>query len=54
MFQARRGSDTINHVGLAITSTTWIQAIGTGHPVKVGPMPSDSTIVAVRRYVGAG
>lgn len=54
VFQARRGSEKINHVGLAVTSTTWIQAIGTGHPVKVGPMPSTSTIVAVRRYVAVG
>lgn len=54
VFLARRGSETINHVGLAVTSRTWIQARGTGHPVKVGPIPSENTIVAVRRYVTAG
>ena len=54
VFQARRGSETINHVGMAVTSTTWIQAIGTGYPVKVGPMPTKNTIVAVRRFVEAG
>ena len=54
VFQARRGSETINHVGMAVTSTTWIQAIGTGSPVKVGPMPTKNTIVAVRRYVETG
>ncbi|MFT4658930.1 MAG: LysM repeat protein [Ilumatobacter sp.] len=53
VFLARRGSETINHVGLAVTSRTWIQARGTGHPVKVGPIPSENTIVAVRRYVTA-
>ncbi len=52
VFQARRGSDTINHVGIAVTSTTWVQAVGTGKPVSVGPLPSLSTITAVRRYVG--
>ncbi|MFT6391864.1 MAG: hypothetical protein ACJA14_001379 [Ilumatobacter sp.] len=39
---------------MAVTSRTWIQAMGTGHPVKVGPIPSENTIVAVRRYVTAG
>jgi LysM repeat protein len=53
VFQARRGSDTINHVGIAITSTTWIQAVGTGRPVRVGPMPSTSSIAVVRRYVAS-
>lgn len=52
VFQARRGSETINHVGMAITSTTWIQAVGTGQTVRVGPMPAKSTITSVRRYVG--
>jgi peptidoglycan endopeptidase LytE len=52
VFQERRGSDTINHVGIAVTSTTWVQAVGTGKPVSVGPLPSLSTITAVRRYVG--
>ena len=52
VFQTRRGSDTINHVGIAVTSTTWVQAVGTGKPVSVGPLPSSSTITAVRRYVG--
>jgi peptidoglycan endopeptidase LytE len=51
VFQARRGSERINHVGMAITSTTWIQAVGTGQPVRVGPMPARTTITAVRRMV---
>ena len=52
VFQARRGSDTINHVGIAITSTTWVQAVGTGSTVKLGPMPSTGSITEVRRLVG--
>ena len=51
VFQARRGSDTINHVGMAITSTTWIQAVGTGHTVRVGSMPSLDSIDSVRRII---
>lgn len=51
VFQARNGSERINHVGMAVTATTWIQAVGSGVPVKVGPMPSPETIVAVRRFV---
>lgn len=51
VFQARRGSETINHVGIAITSTTWVQAVGTGSTVKLGPMPAASTITEVRRFV---
>jgi len=52
VFQARRGSATINHVGIAITSTTWVQAVGTGSTVKLGPMPSIGSITEVRRMVG--
>ena len=41
----------ISHVGIAMSSTTWIQAAGTGKPVKIGPIPPASQIVAVRRIV---
>ncbi|MDG1265667.1 MAG: LysM peptidoglycan-binding domain-containing protein [Ilumatobacter sp.] len=54
VFQANRGSETINHVGMAVTSTTWIHARATGYPVQVGSMPAKSTIVAVRRFIEAG
>jgi cell wall-associated NlpC family hydrolase len=54
VFQTRRGSETINHVGIATTSTTWVHAVGTGSTVRVGPMPASSTITAVRRYVDIG
>ncbi|MDA9292918.1 LysM peptidoglycan-binding domain-containing protein [bacterium] len=54
VFLARGGSESINHVGMAVTSTTWIQARATGYPVKVGPMPTKNTIVTVRRFIETG
>lgn len=53
VFQARRGSTTVNHVGIAVSSTTWVQAVGTGQTVRVGPLPAASTIDSVRRFVGS-
>ena len=44
-------SDVITHVGIAIDSDTWIQARRPGETVRVGPMPSKSSIVAVRRFI---
>jgi len=41
----------ISHVGIAITSTTWIQAPRGGDVVRVGPLPAAGRIVAVRRLV---
>jgi peptidoglycan endopeptidase LytE len=51
VFMATRGNDVISHVGIAIDSDTWIQARRPGDVVRVGPMPSIGSIVAVRRYV---
>jgi cell wall-associated NlpC family hydrolase len=51
VFMATRGNDVINHVGIAITATTWIQAPNPGAVVRVGPMPAKTSIVAVRRLV---
>jgi peptidoglycan endopeptidase LytE len=51
VFMATRGNDVISHVGIALSQTTWIQARRPGDVVRVGPMPSLSSIVAVRRYV---
>jgi LysM repeat protein len=51
VFMATRNSDVINHVGIAITATTWIQAPNPGAVVRVGPMPARTSIVAVRRLV---
>ena len=41
----------IGHVGIALDANTWIQAVGTGIPVRVRPIPSSAKISAVRRIV---
>lgn len=41
----------IDHVGMALSSSTWIQASKTHDVVMTGPLPSDSVIIAVRRYI---
>ena len=51
VFMATRGNDVISHVGIAIDNNTWIQARRPGDVVRVGPMPSKSSIVAVRRFI---
>lgn len=43
----------IGHVGIALDANTWIQAVGTGVPVRIRPIPSSDKISAVRRLVGA-
>jgi len=53
VFLVTRGASSINHVGMAMSSTTWIQARRPGEVVRIGPMPSESLIVAVRRFVPA-
>ena len=51
VFMATKGNDVITHVGIAIDNDTWIQARRPGDVVRVGPMPSKSSIVAVRRFI---
>jgi LysM repeat protein len=51
VFMKTNGSSVINHVGIALSSTTWIQARRPGDVVRVGPMPAKSLIVAVSRFV---
>ncbi len=41
----------IGHVGIALDSSTWIQAVATGIPVSIKLIPSASRISAVRRIV---
>lgn len=43
----------IGHVGIALGDGTWIQAVGTGVPVRIRPIPSADKISAVRRLVTA-
>ena len=51
IFLITRNNEVINHVGMAISSTQWIHAPAPGQPVRVGPIPSRTIIVAVRRFV---
>ena len=41
----------IAHVGVAVSATTWIQAVGPGVPVQIRALPT-SRIVTVRRMIG--
>ncbi len=43
--------NAINHVGIAVDSRRWIQAPRTGDVVRIGLLPSDDKIVAVRRII---
>jgi LysM repeat protein len=52
VFQYSTANPTvISHVGIVIDSTHWIQAAGSGTPVRIGPLPSTAKIRAVRRIV---
>ena len=42
---------TIDHVGMAINSSSWVHASQTHRVVMTAPLPSKSVIIAVRRYV---
>lgn len=42
----------ISHVGIAISSTQWIQATKPGAWVSVGAIPAKGKILAVRRFIG--
>jgi peptidoglycan endopeptidase LytE len=42
---------TIDHVGIALDSSTWVQASQSRDVVLTGPLPPKSVIVAVRRLV---
>jgi LysM repeat protein len=42
---------TIDHVGMAIDSRSWVHASRTRNAVITAPLPSKSVIIAVRRYV---
>ncbi|MGB8861123.1 MAG: LysM peptidoglycan-binding domain-containing protein, partial [Ilumatobacteraceae bacterium] len=47
------GSGVINHVGIAISATQWIQAPRSGDVVRIGSIPS-TRVIAVRRLVAGG
>ncbi len=46
---ATNDPDMITHVGIAIDSRRWVQAVGFGRTVTIGSLPSDSKIMAVQR-----
>jgi cell wall-associated NlpC family hydrolase len=41
----------IGHVGIALSTSTWIQAVGTGQTVRITGLPALSKIDAVRRIL---
>lgn len=53
VFTARSGTDptVISHVGIAVSSTEYVQAAGTSIGVKQTRLPSDDRILAVRRLL---
>lgn len=53
VFMATRGAGSINHVGIAVSSNSWIQSRRPGDVVRIGPLPPTSMIIAVRRFVPA-
>ena len=53
VFQDTDGDGVINHVGIALSDTTWVHARSTRGAVTYGSMPPDSRIVAVRRFIPA-
>ena len=51
IFQDTDGDGIINHVGIALSPTTWVQARSIRQAVSIGPIPSLNNIVAVRRIL---
>ena len=44
-------STQISHVGIAVSSTHWIEAPNTGSVVRISKLPSATRIQAVRRFL---
>lgn len=54
IFQYSSANPTvIGHVGIVIDATHWIQAVSSTMPIKIGLIPSDDMIKAVRRIIPA-
>ena len=51
VFQDTDGDGIINHVGIAVSESTWIHSRSASLPVAFGAMPAKSKIVAVRRFL---
>lgn len=41
----------IGHVGVALTADSWIQAVGTGKPIRISAIPAATKIEIVRRLL---
>jgi cell wall-associated NlpC family hydrolase len=54
VFQDTNHDGVINHVGIAISATRWVEARDARSDVTISPMPPDSRIVAVRRLLPNG
>ena len=50
IFLKTRGSQVINHVGIAVTATTYVHALRPGDVVRIGNIPTGS-IAEVRRFL---
>ena len=51
IFQNRRGSKSINHVGIAVSATQWVHASDPGNGVVITSIPATGEIASVRRYI---
>src|SRR5690606_31776945 len=49
IFLKTRGSQVINHVGIAVTATTYVHALRPGDVVRIGNIPTGS-VAEVRRF----
>lgn len=50
IFLKTRGSQVINHVGIAVTATTYVHALRPGDVVRIGNIPTGS-VAEVRRFL---
>jgi LysM repeat protein len=51
VFMATHGNGEINHVGIAVDATHWIQAPAPGDVVRLSSIPSKGLIATVRRII---
>jgi peptidoglycan endopeptidase LytE len=51
VFMNTDSDDEIDHVGIALSATTWIQSRRPGDVVRIAQLPPDGAIMAVRRFL---
>jgi cell wall-associated NlpC family hydrolase len=54
VFMATNGRTRINHVGIAVNESMWVQARSPALGVRITPLPPDRLILAVRRFLPSG